>query len=63
MNEKSNFQPGYTRSDLWEWICELSVEAFTDSRSGSCMFDSPEYIEAYGSMYAASSGFSPGVQL
>lgn len=43
--EKSLFQPGYTRSDLWEWICELSVEAFTDSRSGSCMFDSPEYIE------------------
>lgn len=43
--EAAIFQPGYSRSALWQWLCELSVEAFVDPEKGEAHFDSPEYLE------------------
>ena len=39
------FQPAWSRDALWDWLSGLCVEAFVDAPSGTCSFNSAQYIE------------------
>jgi len=43
--DRNVFQLGQSRSGMWKWLCNLSVEAFIDRENGTTDFDSREYVE------------------
>lgn len=44
-SDKNIFPPNLTKQEMWNWVCNLCVDAFTDIKQGKCNFNEPAFYE------------------